>query len=261
MLESNHFTFNGIHSKDKGVVIGSPNGGLYKESFLPTRKINEQKISGNPIPFFQSVDEETLSFPLSIYLEEWKHRNNARDIARWLYTDYYKPLTFDSNPDLIFYAMFTNKSELSHNGIQDGYVTLNVQTKSPYMYSQNHEVDYIVSDSLDINIYNNGDLPLYITAELQKVGNGTVSILNKDSNEEFIIRELLDGEIVYLDFKYESAISSLEERLRRYLGDNTNDGWFSIPEESTADILITGTCNIKIKYQYAYLMFDKELGR
>lgn len=261
MLESNHFTFNGVSSKDMGVSIGNPNGGLYKESFLPTRKLNEQNISGNPIPFFQSVDEETTSFPLTIVLEDWGKRNNARAIARWLYTDYYQPLTFDSNPDLIFYAMFTNKSELNHNGIQQGYVTLNVQSKSPYMYSTIHEVEYDVSGLRDIELYNNGDLPLFITAEVENKVNGDVSIKNKDTNEEFKLTGMFANELVYLDFRYEYAISSLEERLNRYLGDKNNDGWFSIKEESIAKLTLTGNFKIKIRYQYAYLMYDKELGR
>lgn len=261
MLESTSFTFDGISSKDMGVRLVSIGGGLYKESFLPTRKITEQKIIGNPIPFFQNVETESLSFNISIVLEDWAVRNQARAVARWLYQDYYKPLTFDSNPDLIIYAMFTGKSELNHNGVNDGYITLNIQSKSPYMYSSVHEVEINSNSNATLNIYNNGDLPMYLNLEIFNKLNGDFSIKNMETSEEFKINNLFTNEEVYVDFKHEYVISSLEERLRRYLGDNTNDGWFTIPPESTVELLITGNVIVKVKYQYEYLMFDKELGR
>lgn len=260
MLESLHFTYDGKSSKDMGVVLVNPSGGLYKESFLPTRKIVSTTVAGRRNPFFQRVDDDPLSFSLSFMIEDWEKRNSLREISRWLYKDYYKPLRFESNPDVIYYAMFTGKSELNHNGLYEGYVTVNVELNSPYIYSIPHKESFRVTSSAQKKIYNNGDLPMRMKMKITKHGNGNISITNTENNDIFTLNNLLDGEVVTVDCPNEYLTSSLEERLSRYLVDNHNDVWLDIDPESDATFTFNGNFTLELTYEYAYLNTDIELG-
>lgn len=44
MLESIHFMYDNISSKDMGIQIASTRGGLFEENFLPRRRIIEKKL-------------------------------------------------------------------------------------------------------------------------------------------------------------------------------------------------------------------------
>lgn len=259
MLESSHFTYNGISSKEMGVQLVSPNAGLYKESFLPNRKLIETKANGNPIPFFQRIDEDSFSLSFGIYIEDWDKRNQLRSIARWLYQDYHKPLILESNPDVVMYGMFIDKSELVHNGLKQGYITLNFKSKSPYLYSIPHKHIYNVNGNLREKFYNNGDKPLYFKMTLENKVRGDISILNEDENEEFLIKDVFENETVYVDCRSEYLVSSLEERLKRYLGDSHNDIWLVIPPETEVSLSFKGNFKVTFEYEYIYLAYDNEL--
>lgn len=164
MRESVYFMYDGKSSKDFGVFLGGTNSGLYEETFLPNRKIIEKKVAGREKPYFQGVEHDPLSFSLSFVLEEWHDRNNLREIARWLFQPYYKPLILDSNPNRIFYAIVEGSSSLLHNGAKDGYVELNIRCDSPYSYTHEYNllnVEYIDANnstfvSNDISNFDNG---------------------------------------------------------------------------------------------------------
>ncbi|WP_341302241.1 phage tail domain-containing protein [Lysinibacillus sp. FSL H8-0500] len=136
MLESIHFMYDNISSKDMGVNIAWSKGGLFEENFLPSRKIIERKVANNEKPYFQRVEHEPLSFQLSFYLENWVEDKDIRKIARWLFQPYYKPLVFDSNPNRVIHALIEGNSALLHNGLKQGYVELSIRCDSPYTYSQ-----------------------------------------------------------------------------------------------------------------------------
>ena len=260
MLENLHFTYDGKSSKDFGVQLVNPSGGLYKESFLPNRKIVEKTVGGRHNPFFQRVEDDPLSFSLSICLTEWKKRNNLRQIARWLYQPYYKPLRFESNPDVVYYAMFQGNSDITHNGLFDGYITLNVRLNSPYPKSIQHEKTVTVNSSSTVEIYNNGDLPMRMKMEITKLkSDGNVTITNEDTGDVFELKDLLLNEVVYVDCVNEYLISSLEESSGRYLVDNHNDEWLIIEAETHATLKIETDATIKFTYEYAYLNVDIEL--
>lgn len=240
-------------------MLVKPDGGLYKESFLPNRKLIEAKANGNPIPFFQRVDEGSLSFSLTLLIMDWDKRNNLRSIARWLYQPYHKPLRFETNSDLEIHGMFVDKSELSHNGLRDGFITLTFQASSPYIHSIPHKKVYSVYGSLTEQFYNNGDLPLKFKMTIENRIRGNVSITNDDNGDEFLLTDMFDGETIYAYCEHEYLISSLEERLVRYLGDKHNDVWLVIPPESKVNLTFIGNYNISLEYQYKYLTYDNEL--
>ncbi|QJI52487.1 tail protein [Psychrobacillus phage Perkons] len=143
MLESTYFMYDGLSSKDFGVKIGTTKGGLYEESFLPTRNIIEKKVTHREKNYLQRVEHDPLSFSLPFYMEDWNNDNQLREIARWLFQPYYKPLILDSNPNRIFYAMINGSSKLFHNGLNQGYVEMEIRCDSPYSYTAEHDLNNI----------------------------------------------------------------------------------------------------------------------
>ncbi|OXS74299.1 hypothetical protein B1B04_09235 [Lysinibacillus sp. KCTC 33748] len=135
MKQSIQFMYDGISSEDMGVFIAWSNDGLFEENFLPNRQIIEKKIANREKPYFQRVEHEPLSFSLSFAIADWENKDTLRKLARWFFQPHYKPLVFDSNPNRVFYAMFEGDSQLFHNGLNEGYIELNIRCDSPYSYS------------------------------------------------------------------------------------------------------------------------------
>jgi len=150
MKQSINFSFDGIHSQDMGVHIAWNDDGLFEDNFLPDRKITEKKIANREKPYFQRVEHEPLSFSLSFAIADWESEDTLRRIARWFFQPYYKPLIFDSNPNRVFYAMFEGKSSIFHNGLNEGYIELDIRCDSPYSYS--HETTIEDIEYRDVNV-------------------------------------------------------------------------------------------------------------
>lgn len=148
MQESLNFVYDGQSNKKFGVYLAHVDGGLYNEPFLPTRKIIEKKIANREKPYFQGIEQEPLKFSMTIIVKEWDILENKRQIARWLFQDYYKPLYFESNPERIYYAIIEGDSEIFHNGIREGvqehaYINLQVRCDSPYAYTPEYPLPNI----------------------------------------------------------------------------------------------------------------------
>lgn len=149
MQESMVFSYDGQSSKKFGVYLAHVgSGGLYQEPFLPQRKIVEKKIANREKPYFQTIEQEPLQFPMTIVIHEWDNIHTKRQIARWLFQDYYKPLYFESNPERIYYALIEGTSEIFHNGItnqntENAYINVNVRCDSPYAYTPEYPLPNI----------------------------------------------------------------------------------------------------------------------
>lgn len=255
MREAIQFTFDGISSEDMGVHIASPNGGLYEETFLPNRRIIETTVAKKDKPYFQRVEHEPLSFSLSFFIHEWRNRDNLRQIARWLFKDYYKPLYFETNPDRIFYAIVEGSSSLMHNGCKDGYITLNVRCNSAYTYSNVFEADYeslVLNPSNSLAIYNEGDMTIKPKVWITKtVSNGSISIENEANDQIIVMNNLQLNEQVYIDFENEEIVSSLES-LTVYRYKDHNNIWLELIEGDNS-LTFIGDFDIQIEYELVYL--------
>ncbi len=134
MLEGIHFSYDGVKSVDMGLLNCKISGGMFEETFLPTRNIIEHKTNGNSKPYFQKVTYEPLEFKLSFAFEYYYDEKKIREVARWLNQSYYKPFYTIDNPNRIFYCMIEGDSSLVHNGLKQGYIELNFRCDSPYAY-------------------------------------------------------------------------------------------------------------------------------
>lgn len=259
MLESLSFTYDGVSCEEMGVVMFNPRNGLYQETFLPTRKILETKVNGRPKPYFNGIESEPLSFPLSIYIEGWKERNNLRDIARWLYKPYYKPLIFESNPERVFYAIIEGNSELLHNGCKDGYITLNVRCDSPFTYSLPKIYNVNVIGTSDVTLHNNGDIIIRPKLKITQYGVNDIKIKNNANGQEFILKNTVIGEVIEVDCANEVLNSSLESIQNKYLYNDHNDVWLDFDPASVSTFTFTGDFDIEMTFEYAYLAEDSPI--
>lgn len=251
MLESVDITFDGVHSSQLDLTQVYVDSGLFEEKFVASRTINEVTIRGNDIPYLQGVSRTPLEFPVKLYFEEGYTSETIRNVARWLIRDDYLPLTFDSNPERIFYAMFIGDSNLIHNGCEQGYIVLNVRCNSPYSYSNFKDSDdFHIDGEQMIEIMNDGDLPIKPEINIYKIGRGSLWINNfsrRDEPFEFDILE--DEETIYVDNE-EEFIKTDISNTDRY--DNFNDNFLTL-ERGVNRLLIKGSCIIRIRYQFVFL--------
>lgn len=256
MREAINFTFDGISSEDMGVMIASPDGGLYDESFMPQRSIVEVKIPKKHLPYYQRVEYEPLSFSLTIFISEWQERDNLRQIARWLFQDFYKPLIFDTNPNRVFYAIIEGDPRLKHNGAKQGYVEIDIRCNSPFTYGHTQEIEGIevrvTNPTNETTIYNEGDMTIKPRAWItKKVSSGSINIANESNNQLVILNNLQLDEEVFIDFENLEIVSSLES-LGVYHFDDHNDVWLELIEGDNF-LSFIGDFDIRFEFEKVYL--------
>lgn len=144
MVEDLYFSYDGIISANMGLVNVHLASGMFDEFFLPSREINEITVRGKEKPYFQEVRHSPISFSLVFAFDKGFTESRLREVARWLMQDYYKPFYFLNNPNRVFYAMVDGDSNLLHNGLKQGYITLNFRCDSPYAYTQQYAKNNLV---------------------------------------------------------------------------------------------------------------------
>lgn len=252
MREHSFFTYNGISSEEMGVRLVMTSSGLYKESFLPSRKLNEVSIKGNRKIYLQGVESEPLSFSLQIFIEEWQDKDNLRQIKRWFYQDNFKPFYFNENPDRICYAVIEGESSLNHNGAKDGYFEITLKCNSSYFYSNpiTHKISHSPSPQLML-LDNEGDVKTYPYLTIKKtIEDGDIFIKNKTTGEEFVLEGIQEDEMLYIDCENEEIVSSLEY-VNVYRYDNHNDTWLSLITGEN-ELELGGNFEVKIEYENVY---------
>ncbi|MGD6831422.1 phage tail domain-containing protein [Sutcliffiella halmapala] len=253
MKESLHFVYDGVSSRDMKCMQASLNGGLYEETFLPEKRIIEEKIRGNDTPYHYGVEYDTLSIPMSILFDESFTDDDVRNFCRWIDQPYYKELYFENRPDRRFYAMFEGVSKHLHNGCKaNSLVLFNFRTNSPYSYSPVYMSDtYDLSangtEGSDIVFVNDGDLPCKPILEFEMVGDGDISIINlSDGGREFKMENLLHGERIKVDNHHEDIESDIPGV---YRFENHNDVFL---EMSRGHNYLKCFGNVKLRFTYQF---------
>jgi phage-related protein len=135
MKEGIDFYYDGIRSRDMGLFNVKLATDMYNEPFISDREIQEIVIRGNDKPYFQGVKRSPLVFKLEFAFDGSYDEKRIREVARWLNQDYYKPFYTTDNTERIFYCLPQSSSELIHNGLKRGYITLEMRCDSPFSYS------------------------------------------------------------------------------------------------------------------------------
>lgn len=229
--EKFYFSFDGQESRQFNILAVDLGSSLYEEIFNPSRTINQTQTASGRI-IFHNVQEELRSFDLNLAFETGFDDGLLSDINKWLFTDYYKPLYFEGMEDRVMFAMISGDSNLIHNGMNEGYFTVTVQTNSPYLYSQLKTQNKTITTSDTISVVNNGQLDAYPELSIKKVGDGdltigvggrNVKITNLKNGEELyidVLREIIETSIIG-QYRYNNIVSGELEDLYLSVGDNT----------------------------------------
>jgi phage-related protein len=253
MRESIYFNYDGISSRDMGLVNVNIQNGMFEETFVGDRTIKEVTIRSNDKPYLQGVQRNPLSFSLTFAFEDTFDGTALRSIARWLDVDYYKPFFTEDNPNRIFYCMPSGQTSITHNGEGKGYITVTMRCDSPYSYS-----NYITTPNYDystntttttLTISNDGDVNIQPELWIEKVGLGDVQIKNTTTDVTMVLTQITDGETVYVNSEREEVQTDL---MGTYRFDNLNDTFLSLVIGANT-LEITGTCRITLKYRYKLL--------
>lgn len=180
MLEGIHFSYDGVKSVDMGLLNCKIDGGMFEETFLASREIQETKINGNNKPYFSKVGFEPLEFKLTFAFEHSYDERKIREVARWLNQEYYKPFYTIDNPDRIFYCMLVGDSNLVHTGNKEGYIELTFRCDSPYSYTQTINKDNLV--------FTNTKVVKSLVEDTFNSGMGTQTNIDFDTNSDMFIK-------------------------------------------------------------------------
>lgn len=194
--EQFYFNFDGKESRQFNILAVDIGSNLYEEMLAPTRTVNQTQTSKGRI-IFHSVQEEIRTFDLNLAFEEGFDEELIDDIARWLFVDYYRPLYFEGQEDRVMFAMIVGDSSIIHNGLQQGYFTITIQTNSPYLFSRLKTNTKTITNTGTIPISNNGHLDVHPELSIKKVGDGDLTIGIDGRNVKII--NLKNGENIYID--------------------------------------------------------------
>jgi phage-related protein len=225
---------------------------LYSEPFLANRTIKEFKVRGNDRPYFSEIQRDPLTFSLSFYFQETFDDELISQVKQWLNQDYYKPLIFSDYPDHIFYALVIDSPSIVHNGLKQGYVTLNIRCDSPYSYSPEIMTPYynfVENDINNLTLENAGDVPILPQIFITKIGDGDLTIDNYNGGNTMKFTGLVDQEELYIHCEKEYIETSIPN-FYRY--DSFNDYYMNLLYGKN-QLKITGKCKIKFQYQYKFL--------
>jgi phage-related protein len=250
--ESLYFTYDGINSMDFGIMNVSIDNNPFSEPFLANRVIKEFIVKGKKNPYHSYIQTDPLSFTLNFVLSNGFDDSLLSQIKQWFYVDYYKPLTFSESPDKVYYAMPVDAPVITHNGLGEGYVTVNFRCDSPFSYSPDimtQWYDFSLSNQNNLKIENLGDVEIYPQIYISKVGAGDLQINNLNGSYSMQFTNLLDQEELYINcekFYIETSIPNF------YRYDSFNDNYMKLVYGQN-QIQVIGTCKIKFQYEFKFL--------
>lgn len=157
--ESLHFHFAGRKSTDFGIInVNIAETSLFNESVMGVKSIREVSIPGRDEPYFIETEEEPKTLELRFGFPEPWNDQLISEVIKWLSVNTYEPLFFEGNIDRVYYAMPIDSINKIHNGLKEGYLTLQMRCNSSKSYS--HEIKTKFYDTSLIgsrNLLNNTD--------------------------------------------------------------------------------------------------------
>ena len=249
--ESLYFSFDGVKSTNYPIANVSVGEGAFSESVASRKTINENYPRNAFKPYFFGTQKTPKEFPLTFaFLEPWNDLL-MDEIVRWLNVDDYKPLFFEADLDKVFYVMPIDDITSIHNGLKQGYLTLNVRCDSAYSYSHyvnTPDYNMLERDSNIVEIINYGHIPMLPEMWIEKISSGDIVINNKtNGNQEMRFENIEDGERLHVDCM-EEIIDTNKENTHRY--DDFNDEYLEIVYGKN---IIQVSRNVIIRFRYQHI--------
>lgn len=249
--EKLYFNYNGRSSREFGLIHINTGSGMFEETLIPRRNIRETKIRGNDKPIYYEVEHDPIEFSMEIAFEGEFTDELIEEVIDWLFTDYYCELYFEGKENRVFICMPVDDTNLIHNGLQQGYVTLTMRCNSPYIYSPIILTPLeTVTTSKTITITNNGFKDIYPEISIKKIGDGNIEIKNiTDNNKTFLIQNLVNGEDIYLNCEQEIIET---DAIGVYHYSDIVGDFPKLIKRTTNTIQITGDCQIQFRFREKY---------
>nr|WP_251035388.1 phage tail domain-containing protein [Paenibacillus sp. ISL-20] len=226
---------------------------MQEESFLPEQTIKEVTIRGRDTPYFIETERRPFTISLSFVFENDFDDEQLFRVANWLGNQhYYKPLYFSDNIDKWYYVLYTGGASLLHNTLKQGYIQIQMRSLSPYTYSPIYESNiYDLSTNAfggtEITIENKGNKLCKPVTVIEKVGNGSIKIVNMSNRgNTFEVINLVNDEIITIDSDKEDIVSDIP--LTYHFDDSFGPFPYFVPGMNY--LMIHGNCKIKFKYQF-----------
>lgn len=253
--DSAYFEFDNEYSYDYDIINCNLSSGMTEEPFVAEVEIIETEIRGRDEPYFQEVKPKPLILDLVFAFKKGWTEESLQRVKRWLRKPYYAKMRFSENPDKIYYCILISDPQISHNGINQGYITCQFRCKSSYAHSHIYLESYDFSkESTNHFVFNNlGDVDVLPIITIKKLEKGKVSILNLSNGKEFGFSELEDNEIVQIDCKRRNIESSLESTpppIYRY-DKLINNYYMSLPYGKNR-LKVDGKCFLDMKYEFRF---------
>lgn len=244
------FNFDGVWSNTYGLINVVLDSGMYEETLVASRELNETKIKGNKKPMLHSVEDSPLEIEMIVAFENNYTDEKIDSIIRWLFVDYYRPLYFEGEEDRVYMCMPIGSPQIAHNGLKQGYFTVTMRCDSSSVYSPTITTTLeTVSGTKTITIENDGHFDLYPEISIVKNGIGHIVIQSlDDGNSIFEVRDLTNLENIYINTEKE-IIQTDAIGVYRY---DKIVGEFPKLVYGTNRLKITGYCTIQLRYKKSY---------
>lgn len=255
----NYFMYNGISSKDFGLILTSINTSLNEVTSGSGIEIKSESVMKNPKKIFLGARENTvLEFPIEIVSKEPIDLPTFLRIKNWLFGDptYHKLQIEDEwYSDFYFNCILKANEDIKFGGQYFG-IRCNVECDSPYAYTfpqtnvynfDSSAINYFEFDNFSAEIY--GLRPI-IEIKISSVGN-SFNIKNLATNREFKMTNLSPNEVITVDNQNEIITSSTGLNRFKNLSKGENQGYFSLVH-GINKLECHGLLNyLKITYQFA----------
>jgi len=251
---SEYFIFNNEYSTNYGVKNCNIQTGLQEEIFTYSREIISTQIKGKDNPYLQYIKPSPLKFNVTLFFEDNFDFDKLNKLVYLLNQPYYVPMIFSEDLYKVYYVLLSDDSNLNHNCLNQGYVTLTFICNSPYSFSPIYKSQlYDLSSNptyTDIEFVNSGFVSCTPELYIKKVNNGDFSIINlSDVGKEFKFTSLIDDEEISVNNEHEIINTSL---LATFRYDNFNMNFLSLPRGRNI-LKVTGTAIFYFQYQFKFL--------
>lgn len=239
-----------------GLINVNLNSGMLEEQLMSEQSITEEKIRHNDTPYFIGVERSPFSVEFSFAFEDNFDEEKLRVITNWLGNQpYYKELYFSNNIDRRYFVIYNESPKLIHNALEQGYITINMRSISPYTYSPviaggQYDLSVNSGNGSEIMIQNLGNMNTAPVIEIEKVGNGEIEIINysNSENSNFRLTSLVDREKVIIDCEKEDISSDIP---LTYHFDHVYGRYPSFVRGLNL-LKVKGNCKITFKYRYIF---------
>lgn len=263
-FDSVGFKVNGKHSSEFGIINVQLNSALFEEDFLPNRALKEDVNPFTGERFFLGYTYEPSTFELTLAFQDpWNNEENYEKVQSWLRFEGYREMIFDNYPNFSYYVTYIDAPKISHNGLKQGYITIQFQQSTSERYGKVYErkvfigsgtirkehKSYERSGKEGIEIHLKGTSDCFPIVVIEKYGaSKTVKIKNKMNSTGIELDNISLGDVVTVDCDFETIDSELNDTF--FYNDLKEIGLKLSPGRNV--LLFEGEALVRIKYQPIY---------